>query len=187
MQNHDFIHDKTNNVLAGLAVSVEDAERLLFTKDIGTLAQCANTITRTFNANKVDVETLLNAKSGTCPEDCSFCSQSSFYDSRINKYPLLPTEVVLQRAQIAKEGGASSFCLVCAYRAPPEKEFLQICKTIAEIKNKVDIDINVSLGFMTHARAGKLKSLGVKRYNHNLEAPKVTFHRYVKHTISLTE
>ncbi|MFI5422636.1 MAG: biotin synthase BioB, partial [Nitrososphaerales archaeon] len=86
MQNHDFIHDKTNNVLAGLAVSFEDAEQLLFTKDIGTLAHCANTITRTFNANKVDVETLLNAKSGTCPENCSFCSQSSFYDSRINKY-----------------------------------------------------------------------------------------------------
>jgi biotin synthase len=180
MQNHDFIHDKTNNVLAGLAVSFEDAERLLFSKDIGTLAQCANTITRTFNANKVDVETLLNAKSGTCPENCSFCSQSSFYDSRINKYPLLPAEVILQRAQIAKESGASSFCLVCAYRAPPEKEFLQICKSITEIKNKVDIDINVSLGFMTHARASKLKSLGVKRYNHNLEAAESYFSQICK-------
>lgn len=180
MQNHDFIHEKTNNVLAGMAVSFEEAERLLLTDDIGTLAQCANSITRAFNANKVDVETLLNAKSGSCPENCSFCSQSSFYDTRINKHPLLPTEVVLERAQIAKEGGASSFCLVCAYRAPPEKDFQKICKTIVEIKKKVDIDVNVSLGFMTHARAGKLKSLGVKRYNHNLEAAESYFSKICK-------
>ncbi|MGC2681416.1 MAG: biotin synthase BioB [Candidatus Nitrosopolaris sp.] len=169
-----------NNVLAGLAITFDEAERLLFTDHLGTLAECANTITRTFNENKVDVETLLNAKSGSCPEDCSFCAQSSFHDSRINKYPLLSTEVIIQRAQAAKENGASSFCLVCAYRAPPEKDFHQICETISEIKKKVDIDINVSLGFMTHERARKLKSLGVKRYNHNLEAAESYFSKICK-------
>lgn len=180
MQNQDFIRDKTNDVLAGLAITRQEAERLLFTDDLMTLAECANKITRAYNANKVDVETLLNAKSGTCPESCSFCSQSSFYDSKINKYPLLPTEVVLQRARTAKECGASSFCLVCAYRAPPEKDFQQICETIAEIVRKVDIDVNVSLGFMTHLRARKLKSLGVKRYNHNLEAAESYFSKICK-------
>lgn len=180
MQNRDFINDRMNNVLAGLAITFDEAERLLSTDDLGTLAECANTITRTFNENKVDVETLLNAKSGSCPEDCSFCAQSSFHDSRINKYPLLSTEVIIQRAQAAKENGASSFCLVCAYRAPPEKDFHQICETISEIKKKVDIDINVSLGFMTHERARKLKSLGVKRYNHNLEAAESYFSKICK-------
>ncbi|MGB6592705.1 MAG: biotin synthase BioB [Candidatus Nitrosopolaris sp.] len=180
MQNRDFINDRMNNVLAGLAITFDEAERLLFTDHLGTLAECANTITRTFNENKVDVETLLNAKSGSCPEDCSFCAQSSFHDSRINKYPLLSTEVIIQRAQAAKENGASSFCLVCAYRAPPEKDFHQICETISEIKKKVDIDINVSLGFMTHERARKLKSLGVKRYNHNLEAAESYFSKICK-------
>ena len=180
MQNRDFITDRMNNVLAGLAITFDEAERLLFTDHLGTLAECANTITRTFNENKVDVETLLNAKSGSCPEDCSFCAQSSFHDSRINKYPLLSTEVIIQRAQAAKENGASSFCLVCAYRAPPEKDFHQICETISEIKKKVDIDINVSLGFMTHERARKLKSLGVKRYNHNLEAAESYFSKICK-------
>ncbi|HET7149319.1 MAG TPA: biotin synthase BioB [Candidatus Nitrosopolaris sp.] len=170
----------TNNVLAGSDVSFKEAERLLFTTDVGTLTQCANIITRTFSANKVDVETLLNAKSGNCPESCSFCSQSSFYDTKIKKYPLLSTEVILQRAVSAKESGASSFCLVCAYRTPPEKDFQQICKTIAEIKDKVNIDVNVSLGFMTNLRAGKLKSLGVKRYNHNLEAAESYFSKICK-------
>jgi biotin synthase len=180
MRNPDFISDKMNSVLAGSAVTFEEAERLLFTNDLGTLAKCANAITRAFNENKVDVETLLNAKSGSCPESCSFCAQSSFYDSKINKYPLLSTDVILQRAQAAKESGASSFCLVCAYRAPPERDFHQICETIAEIKKKVDIDVNVSLGFMTHERARKLKSLGVKRYNHNLEAAESYFSKICK-------
>jgi biotin synthase len=175
MQNRDIINDRMNKVLSGLDITFDETEQLLFTDDLVTLAECANTITRTFNKDKVDIETLLNAKSGRCPEDCSFCAQSSFYDSRINNYPLLPNEVIIQRARSAKENGASSFCLVCAYREPPERDFYQICETISSIKKKVDIDVNVSLGFMTHERARKLKSLGVKRYNHNLEAAESYF------------
>jgi len=180
MQKRGFIRDKTNDVLDGIAVTPQEAGQLLFTDDLMTLSECANRITRTHDANKVDVESLLNAKSGSCPESCSFCSQSSFYDSKINKYPLLPTEVILERAQTAKESGASSFCLVCAYREPPEKDFQQICQTISEITKQVDIDVNVSLGFMTHLRARKLKSLGVKRYNHNLEAAESYFSKICK-------
>lgn len=175
MQNRDFINDRMNKVLSGLDITFDEAEQLLFTDDLVTLAQCANTITRTFNKDKVDVETLVNAKSGSCPEDCSFCAQSSFYDNRINKYPLLRPEVIIKRARSAKENGASSFCLVCAYRAPPERDFHQICETISAIKKELDIDVNVSLGFMTRERARKLKSLGVKRYNHNLEAAESYF------------
>jgi biotin synthase len=134
------------------------------------LADCANTITRTFNGDTVDVEALVNAKSGRCPEDCSFCAQSSFYDTGINKYPLLSKEELVEKAAKAKEGGATSFCLVCAYRDPPEKDFQQICEAIEEIRSKLDIEVNVSLGFITLDKARKLKKLGVKRYNHNLEA-----------------
>jgi biotin synthase len=92
----------------------------------------------------------------------------------------LAPEVIIERARSAKENGASSFCLVCAYRAPPEKEFYQICETISAIKKNVDIDINVSLGFMTHQMARRLKSLGVKRYNHNLEAAESYFLKICK-------
>lgn len=164
-----------DKVLAGGSISFEEAERLLATDDIMLLAECANIITRTFNSNTVDVEALVNAKSGKCPEDCSFCAQSSFYDTGINKYPLLPREVLVDRAVKAKEAGATSFCLVCAYRDPPEKDFQQICEAIKEIRSKVGIEVNVSLGFMTPARARRLKELGVKRYNHNLEAAESYF------------
>jgi biotin synthase len=175
MADSFFIRSCMEKVLTWGSITFEEAERLLATDDIMMLAECANIITRTFNSNTVDVEALVNAKSGRCPEDCSFCAQSSFYDTGINKYPLLPREVLVDRAVKAKEGGATSFCVVCAYRDPPEKDFEQICEAIKEIRSKVGIEVNVSLGFMTTARARKLKELGVKRYNHNLEAAESYF------------
>jgi biotin synthase len=164
-------------VLGGGSIIFEEAEKLLATNDIAMLANCANIITRTFNGDTVDVETLVNAKSGRCPEDCSFCAQSSFYDTGIKKYPLLSKEELFERAREAQEAGATSFCLVCAYRDPPEKDFQHICEGIKEIKSKVEIEVNVSLGFMTLSRARELKKLGVKRYNHNLEAAESYFEK----------
>ena len=155
-------------------------ENLLCSQDILSLAYSANVITRKFNGYSIDVESLLNAKSGKCPEDCSFCAQSSFYNTKISKYPLLPKQVVIVRAKEAERQGASSFCLVCAYRSPPEEEFRQICDTIEALKKEVSIDINASLGFMTLERARKLKSLGIKRYNHNLEASDSFFSQICK-------
>src|SRR5919204_18062 len=175
-----FIKEAMDRVLSGKDISFEDAERLIYSNDVHTLAHCSNTITRRFNGDVVDVETLINAKSGGCPEDCSFCAQSSWYNTGVNRYPLLPQETILEQAQKAKESGANSFCLVCAYRSPPEKEFEQICKTIIEIKKKVMIDVNVSLGFMTRERARRLKSVGVKRYNHNLETSESYFSEICK-------
>ncbi|MGA8915266.1 MAG: biotin synthase BioB [Nitrososphaeraceae archaeon] len=169
-----------NKVISGKSISFEEAGKLLCSQDILSLAFSANVITRKFNGNSIDVESLLNAKSGKCPEDCSFCAQSSFYNTKISKYPLLPKQVVIVRAKEAERQGASSFCLVCAYRSPPEEEFRQICDTIEALKKEVSIDINASLGFMTLERARKLKSLGIKRYNHNLEASDSFFSQICK-------
>ena len=170
-----FIEKMMNKVLLGNPISFQEAQKLLSTKDTVTLAKCANNITRTFNGEIIDVESLVNAKSGSCPEDCSFCAQSGFYDTGISKYSLLPTEKLVEQARNAKDGGSSSFCLVCAYRSPPEKDFEYLCESISEIKTKVGIEVNVSLGFMNYERALKLKRIGVKRYNHNLETAKSYF------------
>jgi biotin synthase len=180
MADSAFIRGCMHKVLADGSITFDEAEQLLATDDVIALADCANTITRTFNGDTVDVEALINAKSGRCPENCSFCAQSSFYDTGITKYPLLPKEVLVENAKKAKESGATSFCLVCAYRDPPEKDFCQICEAISEIRSKVDIEVNVSLGFMTLARARRLRELGVKRYNHNLEAAESYFSKICK-------
>ena len=180
--NVSFIYRAMEKVLEGGKVEFEEAEHLLRTGDIMALADCANMITRKFAGDLVDVETLINAKSGRCPEDCSFCAQSGFYDSEsgINKYPLLPTHAIIEQAKKAQQGGATSFCLVCAYRSAPDKDFEEICKTIEEIKNTLNIDVNVSLGFITRQRARRLYSLGVKRYNHNLETSESFFGQICK-------
>jgi biotin synthase len=177
-----FIYDIMKKVVDGGNVEFEEADRLLDTRHILTLAKCANIITRKFTGELVDVEMLINAKAGRCPEDCSFCAQSTFYDSQsgIDKYPLLPKQIIIEQAQKAKQGGANSFCLVCAYRTPSEKDFEQICDTIVELKKKVAIDVNVSLGFMTRERARRLKSIGIKRYNHNLETSESFFAQICK-------
>ena len=164
-----------SKVSDGQRITYDDALQLIRSEDLDTLARCANELTKRFAGNQIDVETLINAKSGTCPEDCSFCAQSSFNSTIIEKYPLLPPEKILAQAENAMKNGANSFCIVCAYRAPPEKDFKQICETIKLIRENLDIEVNVSLGFMTLQRARELKSLGVKRYNHNLETAKSYF------------
>jgi len=170
-----LIRSCMQKVLTGGSITFEEAEGLLASEDFLMLADSANTITRTFNGDKVDVEALVNAKAGRCPEDCSFCAQSSFYNTGIEKYPLLSKEELVEKAAKAMQGGATSFCLVCAYRGPPEKDFQKICEAIKEIRSKVEIEVNVSLGFVTLPMARKLKKLGVKRYNHNLEAAESYF------------
>jgi biotin synthase len=180
VQESELIDFCMNKVISGESISFEEAGKLLCSQDILSLAYSANVITRKFNGDSIDVESLLNAKSGKCSEDCSFCAQSSFYNTKISKYPLLPKQAVIVRAKEAERQGASSFCLVCAYRSPPEEEFRQICDTIEALKKEVRIDINASLGFMTSERARKLKSLGIKRYNHNLEASDSFFSQICK-------
>ena len=168
-----------NKVLNGRRINMKEALMLARVDEehIEELTNAANTICREFNGDRVDVESLINAKSGNCPEDCFFCAQSSRYNSNIDRYPLLDKEVIAQAAYNAKESGANSFCLVCAYREPPEDDFLKICNTISYIKDKVGIEVNCSLGFLTDKRAKRLKELGVKRYNHNLEAARSYFDR----------
>lgn len=175
MQDFDFIDSCMKKVIDGNIISFEDAERLISTNDLIKLTDSANIIAKNFNDDNIDVESLINAKSGNCPEDCSFCAQSTLYETGITKFPLLADDIILEKAKQAESNGASSFCLVCAYREPSKSDFQKICKIIEKLRKAVKLQINVSLGFMTPERAQKLKSLGVKRYNHNLEASESFF------------
>lgn len=173
----EFIVSCKEKVLDGQEISKEESERLINISEnnLQDLSDAANEITRKLCGNLVDVEALINAKKGKCQEDCSFCSQSAFYKTDIDTYKLLPPETIVQNAMLAKEDGVKSFCLVCAWKGPTEKDFEQISSIIEKINNDVGIEVNCSLGFITQDMAIKLKKLGVKRYNHNLEAPKSFF------------
>ena len=173
----EFIKECQEKVFSGVGLSVEDAQKLFNIPDenLKDLAKAANEITRNLNGDKVDVEELNNIKKNSCSEDCSFCGQSAFFDTGIDTYQLPTPDEVVSRAQIAKEDGAESYCLVAAWREPTAKDFEKVCKIISDVNDKVGISIECSLGFLTPEQAKKLKDLKVKRYNHNLETAKSKF------------
>ena len=177
MSTLEFIKECQEKVFSGIRISSEDAEKLLNIpeENIKDLAKCANEITRDFNGEKIDVEQLNNIKKNSCSEDCTFCGQSAFFDTGIDTYQLPTPDEVVTRAQKAKEEGAESYCLVAAWREPTPNDFEKVCKIITKVNDNVGISIECSLGFLTIPQATKLKELGVKRYNHNLETAKSKF------------
>ena len=177
MDTLQFIKECQEKVFSGIRISSEDAEKLLNIpeENVKDLARYANEITRDFNGEKIDVEQLNNIKKNACSEDCSFCGQSAFFDTGIESYQLPTPDEVVTKAQKAKEEGAESYCLVAAWREPSTSDFEKVCKIITKVNDKVGISIECSLGFLTIEQATKLKELGVKRYNHNLETAKSKF------------
>ena len=178
MQNQtELILACKNRVLTKQGLTEELANKLFNVEDkiLGQLSDAANEITRTFQGSKIDVEQLANIKKNHCSEDCTFCSQSAFFDTEIDKYQLMSAEEVVRQAGDAKKAGAHSYCLVAAWREPSDNDFDKVCHIIEEVNEKVGIAIECSLGFLTIQQATKLKELGVIRYNHNLETSESKF------------
>ena len=178
MQNESkLIADCKEKVLRNQNLDQEMINKLFNVDDklLSNLSQAANEITRTFQGSKIDVEQLANIKKNYCSEDCTFCSQSAFFDTGIDKYQLMSAEEVVRQATDAKKAGAHSYCLVAAWREPSEEDFGKVCHIIEEVNEKVGISIECSLGFLTKQQAEKLKALGVVRYNHNLETSESKF------------
>ena len=166
-----------NDVMNNKKITKLEASKLFNTDDkfITKLTEAANSITRHNQGSKVDIEELANIKKNFCSGDCTFCSQSAFFNTKINDYLLPPPEQIVKQALNAKNDGADSFCLVAAWREPNNDDFEKVCKIIDEINTKVGISIECSLGFLTEIQASTLKMLGVKRYNHNLETSRSKF------------
>ncbi|MDQ1201034.1 biotin synthase BioB [Rhodococcus sp. SORGH_AS_0303] len=123
---------------------------------------------------EVEVESIISVKTGGCPEDCHFCSQSGLFVSPVRAARLDIAELVEAAKQTAKTG-ASEFCIVAAVRGPDERLMSQVEAGIAAIHAEVDIDIACSLGMLTREQAERLASWGVHRYNHNLETARSFF------------
>ena len=174
---YEFITECKENVLAGIGISTQDAAKLFNVPDdqLSYLSMCADEITRAINGKQVDLEQLANIKKNACSEDCTFCSQSAFFDTGIETYQLPPPFEIVSNAIKAKENGADSYCLVAAWREPSKSDFVQVCNIIDAINRDVGINIECSLGFLNEEQARTLKSLGVKRYNHNLETSRSKF------------
>jgi biotin synthase len=123
---------------------------------------------------EVEVEGIVSLKTGGCPEDCHFCSQSGKFESPVRSVWLNIPELVSAAKQTAATG-ASEFCIVAAVRGPDERLMSQVRDGIEAIQAEVDINIACSLGMLTQAQVDELKAMGVHRYNHNLEAARSYF------------
>jgi biotin synthase len=121
-----------------------------------------------FDANAVQVSTLLSIKTGACPEDCKYCSQSGHYDTGLDKEKLLAIEKVVQEAKNAKEKGASRFCMGAAWRSPREKDMPYVLEMVRQVKS-LGLETCMTLGMLEPTQAKELALAGLDYYNHNLD------------------
>lgn len=121
-----------------------------------------------FDPNQVQVSTLLSIKTGACPEDCAYCSQSIRFDTGLKSEPLMDMEEVLQKARTAKANGATRFCMGAAYRSPKPKQLAQIAEMVREVR-AMGMETCVTLGMVNADQARQLKQAGLDYYNHNLD------------------
>ncbi|MBT5231375.1 MAG: biotin synthase BioB [Methylococcales bacterium] len=141
----------------------------LFSLPFNDLLFQAQQIHRTnFDPNSVQVSSLLNIKTGACPEDCSYCSQSSHNKTEIEREKLMELETVLTAAKAAKAQGAGRFCMGAAWRNPTDKNLDKVINMVTEVK-ALGLETCLTLGMLTDSQAKKLKTAGLDYYNHNLD------------------
>lgn len=141
----------------------------LFAKPFNDLLFEAQTIHRQhFNANEVQVSTLLSIKTGACPEDCKYCPQSARYDTGLEKERLMEVKQVLDRAADAKKVGSTRFCMGAAWRNPKQRDMPYLVQMIEGVK-AMGMETCMTLGMLTREQALQLKQAGLDYYNHNLD------------------
>src|ERR687889_2149678 len=142
--------------------------------DLPELLELAHEVRMRWCGPEVEVEGIVSLKTGGCPEDCHFCSQSGLFASPVRSAWLDIPSLVEAAKQTAKTG-ATEFCIVAAVRGPNERLMAQVAAGIAAIKDEVDINIACSLGMLTPEQVQQLAAMGVHRYNHNLETARSHF------------
>jgi biotin synthase len=166
-QNWNSLTDK---VLAGDELAVDEALSILHAPDDDLLDLLAATfrVRRKYFGHKVHLYFLKNAKSGLCPEDCGYCSQSVVSEAEIPRYALLNEAKLMEGAARAVESQARTYCIVASGRGPSNREVEHIAKTVEKIKDRYGLHICCCLGLLSPEQAQRLKAAGVDRINHNL-------------------
>ncbi len=148
--------------------STAEASKLL-SQPLMDLLYTAHSMHRAnFDPNKIQLSTLLNIKTGGCPEDCAYCPQSARYATDVSAGDLLDVETVRTAAQNAKDAGATRFCMGAAWRAPKDRDLDRVIPLIQTVKD-LGLETCVTLGMLQPHHAAKLKGAGLDYYNHNLD------------------
>ncbi|HZG60032.1 MAG TPA: biotin synthase BioB [Anoxybacillus sp.] len=163
-----------DRVLEGREITDEEAEAILDCPDeeLLLLLQGAYKIRRTYYGNKVKLNMIINAKSGLCPENCGYCSQSSISTAPVKTYKMINKETLIRGAAEAHRMQVGTYCIVASGRGPSEKEIDTVVAAVQEIKERFGLKICACLGILTPEQAKRLKEAGVDRYNHNINTSK---------------
>lgn len=158
-------------VIEGYVIREEEAREILTVSDHEVLALVhgAYQIRRHFYGKKVKLNLIINAKSGLCPEDCGYCAQSIKAATKIDRYPLVSKQTIVEGAKEAKKNKIGTYCIVMSGRRPTNREVDTVIGAVEEIKRDVEqLKICACLGLVTEEQAFKLKAAGVDRFNHNI-------------------
>ena len=164
----------------GVGLTKEQAVECLRLPDerVDELLDLAHEVRLAWCGDEVEVEGIVSVKTGGCPEDCHFCSQSGVFDSPVRS-AWLDIPALVKAAKETAALGASEFCIVAAVRGPDDRLMAQIRDGVRAILDEVEINIACSLGILTQAQVDELVELGVHRYNHNLETARSFFSHVV--------
>lgn len=169
-EGYNRFEPMADQVLAGQPISRQQAMEILTSPDdeVLSLLNAGFRIRRKHFGKTVQLYFLMSAKSGLCPEDCHYCSQSKISDAPVPKHNILKRDDLMAAAKMAADRGAKTYCLVISARGPNEREMSAVEEIVPEIKAKYDLDICACLGILNREQADRLKACGVDRVNHNL-------------------
>ena len=173
-------------VIAAAEHALLDERRLLHADELAALAalpdgavmalaSLAHQVRLAWCGPEVEIEGILSAKTGGCPEDCHFCAQSSRFDTPVKATPFLDTAEVLAAARETAALGASEFCIVLAVRGPDERTIQRILELIPMVHEETGLNVAISAGILTEDQARRLADGGAHRYNHNIETARSYF------------
>lgn len=148
--------------------TVEEVEALFAMPFMDLIFQAQQVHRQTFDANKIQVSRLISIKTGSCPEDCSYCPQSAHYATGLEKEKLMAVEEVVEAARKAKEEGASRFCMGAAWRGPKGDDF-DVAVAMIEGVKALGMQTCATFGLLDKFQANRLKEAGLDYYNHNID------------------
>lgn len=160
-------------------ISHDDISAIYHQPILDLVFQAATVHRQHNNANEVQVSSLISIKTGACPEDCSYCSQSARFKTNLKVEKLMPLERVLETARNAKAAGASRLCMGAAWRNVKDNDqFDQVLEMVSEV-NDLGMEVCCTLGMLTAAQAKKLADAGLYAYNHNLDTSREYYDKVI--------
>jgi biotin synthase len=189
-----MINEFESTIVSGLSLTAADATFLAETgpEALSDLFSAAERIRKRFHGDTVELCTIINAKSGACPEDCFYCAQSSRNRSEIEIFPLISRDIILGKAAEAKKSGVRRFSIVTSGKKLGKKELREIAGTIEQIR-KIGLGTCASLGLLDRDELSYLRDHGLERYHNNLETSErffpyiCTTHRFAEKVETIEE